>query len=69
MKNPKFRGVRHAILEAEVVEDWLNQESVHRGFGTLCALLSTVSSHLPHVHTFGNTIIFIDPKSPQAQNM
>ncbi|XP_078342485.1 L-fucono-1,5-lactonase-like [Oculina patagonica] len=33
MKHPKFRGVRH-IVEAEA-DDWLNQESVHRGLGFL----------------------------------
>ena len=36
MKNPKFRGVRH-IVEGEA-DDWLNQESVHRGLGTLYAV-------------------------------
>ncbi|XP_020610380.1 uncharacterized protein LOC110048960 isoform X2 [Orbicella faveolata] len=33
MKYPKFRGVRN-ILEGEA-DDWLNQESVHRGLGFL----------------------------------
>ena len=33
MKYPKFRGVRN-ILEGEA-DDWLYQESVHRGLGTL----------------------------------
>lgn len=37
MKYPKFRGVRN-ILEGEA-DDWLNQESVHRGLGTLYAVL------------------------------
>ena len=41
MKNPKFRGVRH-ILEGEA-DDWLNQESVHRGLGMLYAVFSSVS--------------------------
>ena len=77
MKNPKFRGVRHAILEAEAAEDWLNQESVHRGLGTLYAVLSTVSwiqsltplaRHLSHARTSGNTVIFVDPQATQAQN-
>ena len=40
-RNPKFRGVRN-ILEGEA-DDWLNHESVHRGLGTLYAVLSTVS--------------------------
>ena len=31
MKHPKFRGVRN-ILEAEE-DNWLSQESVHRGLG------------------------------------
>jgi len=42
MRYPKFRGVRN-ILEGEA-DDWLNQESVHRGLGTLCSVL------LPGVH-------------------
>ena len=35
MKYPKFRGVRN-IVEGKA-DDWLNQESVHRGLGILYA--------------------------------
>ena len=42
MKNPKFRGVRH-IVEGEA-DDWLSQESVHRGLGTSYAVLSNALS-------------------------
>jgi len=40
MKYPKFRGVRN-ILEGEA-DDWLNQESVHRGLGTLYAVFDCI---------------------------
>ena len=47
MKCPKFRGVRN-ILEGET-DDWLNQESVQRGLGTLYVVLRTAC--MPQVDT------------------